>query len=69
MGALEVWAHAWRDHPATDVAGFVTSSDVSNPRLASFRAQWGPAAERLLAALVGWLATNGGLALAAMQRS
>jgi len=69
QGALEVWAHAWQDHPATDVAGFVTSLDAPDPRLAAFRAQWGPAAERLLAVLVGWLAANGGLALGLAARS
>ena len=60
MGPLEVWAHAWHDHPATDVAGFVAALDSSDPRLASFR-RWGAVAEHLLAALAGWLAANGGL--------
>jgi hypothetical protein len=69
MGPLEVWAHAWQDHPATDVAGFVGAPDSADPRLASFRDQWGPAAERLLAALAGWLAANGGLALGLAARS
>ncbi len=69
IGALEVWAHAWQDHPATDVSGFVTSNDAPDPRLASFRPDWGPAAERLLAALAAWFAANGGLALGLAARS
>lgn len=69
MGALEVWAHVWHDHPASDVAGFTTALDSLDPRLTSFRSQWGPAAERLLAALAGWLAANGGLALRLAARS
>jgi hypothetical protein len=63
MGPLEVWAYAWQDHPATEVAGFVTSSDAADPAQRGDRAGWGPAAERLLAALVAWLVANGGLAL------
>jgi hypothetical protein len=61
MGPLEVWAHAWQDHPATDVAGFANALDSPDPRIASLR-KWGAVAEHLLAALVGWLAANGGLA-------
>ena len=61
MGAIEVWAYAWHDHPATDVAGFATALDSPDPRIASFR-NWGAVAEHRLAALVGWLAANGGLA-------
>jgi hypothetical protein len=57
MGPLEVWAHAWHDHPATEVAAFVISPAPADPRMTE--ADWGPAAERLLAALVGWLAANG----------
>ncbi len=56
-GALEVWAHAWQDHPATDVAAFVTAAAPSGA------GAWGPAAERLLDALVAWLVANGGLSL------
>ena len=69
MGALEVWAHAWQDHPAIEVAAFVTFSDSPDPRPVGVRAEWGPAAERLLAAVVGWLAANGGLALGLAARS
>lgn len=68
-GAEEVWAYAWRDHPATGVAGFLASPDPADSRLAGARAEWGPAAERLLAALVAWMAANGGLALALAARS
>jgi stage II sporulation SpoD-like protein len=59
------WAHAyaWADHPATEVAGFVTEVDPPDPRLASFRTQWGPAAERLLSALARGLGADGGIAL------
>ena len=57
------WGYAWLDRSATDVAGFVTEVDSPDPRLASFREQWGPAAERLLAALARGLAADGGLAL------
>ncbi len=53
----------WPDHPATEIAGFVTHVDSPDPRLASFRAEWGPAAERLLAALARGLAGEGGLEL------
>jgi hypothetical protein len=56
------WAVAWPVQPATDVAGFVTEVDPVNPRLASFRAQWGSAAGRLFEALVSGLAADGGLA-------
>jgi hypothetical protein len=56
-------AYAWVDHPATDVAGFVTEFDPPDPRLASFRTQWGPAAERLLSALARGLGGDGGIAL------
>jgi len=48
---------------ATEIAGFVTERDSPDPRLASFRALWGPAAERLLSALTSGLAADGGLAL------
>lgn len=48
---------------ATDIAGFLTESDATDWRLASFRSQWGPAAERLLAALARALASDGGLVL------
>jgi hypothetical protein len=41
----------------------VTEADAPDPRLASFREQWGPAAERLLTALARGLAADGGLAL------
>jgi len=62
-GPTEVWAHAWQDHPATDVAGFVMPSAPVQAGSPSDGSGWGPAAERFLAALVGWLAANGGLAL------
>lgn len=68
-GAEEVWAYAWQEHPATEVAGFLTSSDPAESRLAGAHAAWGPAAERLLAALIAWMAANGGLALALAGRS
>jgi hypothetical protein len=61
--ALEVWGTAWPDHPATDVAGFVTSRDAPDRRLATFRAEWGPAAEQLVKALASGFAARGGLAL------
>lgn len=57
------WGYAWPDNEATDVAGFVTEVDPPDPRLASFRELWGPAAERLLTALARGLAADGGLAL------
>ena len=57
------WAYVWPDRSATNVAGFVTEVDSPDPRLASFRELWGPAAERLLAALARGLAADGGLAL------
>jgi hypothetical protein len=56
------WAPAWPVQPATDVAGFVTELESLDPRLATFRAQWGPAAERLLQALASGLGDDGGLA-------
>lgn len=58
-----VWAFAWPDHSATEVAGFVTEVDARDPRLVTFRALWGPAAQRLLAALARGIAADGGLAL------
>ena len=48
---------------ATDIAGFVTESDAPDWRLATFRSQWGPAAERLLASLTRGFAAEGGLVL------
>jgi hypothetical protein len=48
---------------ATDIAGFLTESDTPDWRLATFRSQWGPAAERLLAALARGFAADGGLVL------
>ena len=68
-GPEEVWVHAWQDHPATEVAGFLTSPDEADPQPTVGGGDWGPAAERLLAALVGWLAANGGLALGLQGRS
>lgn len=56
-------AYAWADHPATEVAGFVTEVDAPDPRLATFRTEWGPAAERLLSALARGLGADGGIAL------
>ena len=56
-------AYAWPSRPATEIAGFVIEPDQADPRLAGFREQWGPAAERLLAALALGLMTDGGLAL------
>jgi hypothetical protein len=43
--------------------GFVIESDATDWRLSSFRSQWGPAAERLLAALTRGFAADGGLVL------
>ncbi len=59
------WAvgYAWPARPATEIAGFVIEVDVIDPRLAGFREQWGPAAERLLSALTQGLVADGGLAL------
>ncbi len=62
-GAIEMWAHAWHDHAATEVAGFVVASAPSRAGSRGQGLAWGPAAERFLQALVGWLAANGGLAL------
>jgi hypothetical protein len=56
------WSVAPLVQPATDVTGFVTETESVDPRLASFRAQWGAAAERLLQALVSGVAADGGLA-------
>jgi hypothetical protein len=56
------WTMAWPVQPATNVAAFVTQIESIDPRLASFRAQWGAAAEHLLQALVSGLAADGGLA-------
>jgi hypothetical protein len=55
------WALVWPVQQATDVAGFVTEVESVDPRLATFRTQWGPAAERLLQSLARGLA-DGGLA-------
>jgi len=55
--------HMWSFHLATEVAGFLTSADAPDPRLASFRAQWGAAAQRLLTALASGFAADGALAL------
>ena len=59
------WAvgYAWPDHSAIEIAGFVIEAEPMDPRLASFREQWGPAAERLLSALADGLVADGGLAL------
>lgn len=57
------WVFVWPDHPATEIVGFVTQVAQPDPRLASFRAEFGPAAERLLAALARGLAGDGSLAL------
>jgi hypothetical protein len=57
------WAHPWPVQPATEIAGFVTQVEQADPRLASFRTQWGPAAQSLLEALARGLAADGGLAL------
>jgi hypothetical protein len=56
-------AYAWPSRPATEIAGFVSEADPIDPRLAGFRDQWGPAAERLLSALAQGLVADGGLAL------
>ena len=56
-------AHVWPDHPAIQIAGFVTERDARDPRLAGFSAMWGPAVQRLLTALAHGLAVDGGLAL------
>ncbi len=61
--------YAWSHAPATDVAGFVTEVALPDPRLASFRSLWGPAAERLLTALARGFAADGGLALPFLGRS
>jgi hypothetical protein len=47
----------------SDIAGFITARDSLDPRLATFRSLWGPAAERLLAALAHGFASEGGLVL------
>jgi hypothetical protein len=57
------WAPTRPGGSATEVAGFVTDVDPPDPRLTSFRAQWGPAAQRLLQALARGLAADGRLAL------
>jgi hypothetical protein len=46
---------------ATDIAGFVTERGSPDARLATFRALWGPAAERLLDALARGVASDGWL--------
>jgi hypothetical protein len=56
-------AYAWPVRSATEIAGFVVDAEPVDPRLASFREQWGPAAERLLSALATGLVSDGGLAL------
>lgn len=58
------WAvgYAWPVRSAVEIAGFVTEAEPIDPRLAGFREQWGPAAERLLWALATGLVGNGGLA-------
>lgn len=56
-------AYAWPVGPATEIAGFVIEANATDSRLVGFRQQWGPAAERLLAALARGLAADGGLAL------
>ena len=48
---------------ATEVEGFITESDATDWRLATFREQWGLAAERLLTALAHGFAADGGLVL------
>lgn len=58
-----VWVFVWPDHPASEVAGFVTEKLAIDPRLASFRAEWGPAAERLLSALAHGIAGERGITL------
>ena len=62
---LEQWATAWPDRSPIEVAGFVTERGPTDPRLAQFRALWGPAAERLLVALARGLAVEAGVALGA----
>jgi hypothetical protein len=57
------WAYVWPDHPATEIAGFVTERNTPDPRLATFSALFGQAAERLLTALAHGFAADGGLAL------
>jgi hypothetical protein len=59
------WAvgYAWADRSGIAIAGFVIEVAPMDPRLASFREQWGPAAERLLSALATGLVSDGGLAL------
>jgi hypothetical protein len=47
----------------SEIAGFVTERDSLDPRLEAFRTLWGPAAERLLAALARGFASEGGLVL------
>lgn len=72
LGATDVWAHAWRDHPASQVAGFLAPSGASadpDARRAVTGPGWGGAAERLLSALAAWLAARGGLALALAPHS
>ncbi|MDQ2854014.1 MAG: hypothetical protein M3R32_04055, partial [Chloroflexota bacterium] len=56
------WSFAWPNHSATEVAGFVTETDAPDPRLASFKGQWGAATQDLLRALARGFAANGGLA-------
>lgn len=56
------WDVASPVQSATEVAGFVTAVDEPDPRLAAFRAEWGPAAERLLHALACGFAVDGVLA-------
>jgi hypothetical protein len=55
--------YAWPNRSAIEIAGFVIEDEPMDPRLASFREQWGPAAERLLSALADGLLADGGLAL------
>ncbi|MEP6807215.1 MAG: SpoIID/LytB domain-containing protein [Chloroflexota bacterium] len=57
------WIETSSNNAATDVAGFVTQVDTPDSRLTSFHAQWGPAAERLLAALLRGLRDDVGLAV------
>ena len=51
------------DGSATEIAGFVTEVDGSDPRLAGFRSMWGPAAGRLLTVLARRMAADGGMFL------
>jgi hypothetical protein len=51
------------DGSATEIAGFLTEVDGSDPRLAGFRSQWGSAAGRLLTVLARRLVADGGLFL------